>query len=105
MRSLIKAVYHKNGGQIKHMPNRAVSVHKVQLPESDSTSVLIQFKRADIKDEDKGKASTQTHFRCGAEFTGISLSQEAALVLMILLDNYFKKVDPEFINQFIEKKK
>lgn len=101
MRSFLKGIYHKNGGVIKHLRNRSVSVHEIQFPENNSPSIFIQFKRADIKNEDEKKSSIRNHFRNGAEFVGIPLSKEAALALAVLLDDYFKRVDKEFIKDFI----
>ena len=92
----LRARYFANGGDIKHKENRSVSVTRQQM--DDRISVCLEFKRADIPKEELGIGSVNTEVVKGkAEFTLVPLSREAALSLTMLLNDYWERVDKDWL--------
>jgi hypothetical protein len=91
----LRARYFANGGDIKHVKNRSISVTRQG---TDKVSVCLQFKRADIPKEELGIGSIGTVVvKNKAEFTLVPLSREAALSLTMLLNDYWERVDKDWL--------
>lgn len=98
MITFIRGRYSKNGGEIKHIKNRSVTVFKDQLPDNNNPSVCLQFKRADVNKEMLGVGSSNTIvLKDKAECTSITISREAALALTMLLNDYWERVDKDWL--------
>ena len=92
----LRARYFANGGDMKHLKNRSVAVTRQQM--DDGISVCLEFKRADLPKEKLGIDLISTEVVRGkAEFTFIPISREAALSLTMLLNDYWERVDKEWL--------
>ena len=97
----LRARYFANGGDMKHLKNRSVAVTRQER--GDSVSVCIEFKRADLPKEKLGIGSVNTEVVKGkAEFTLVPLSREAALSLTMLLNDYWERVDKDWLESLKE---
>lgn len=103
MKTFIRGRYFKNGGEIKHIRNRSVAVSKQQLQNNTNPSILLEFKRADLSKELLGvNNSNTTILKDKAECTTLALSREAALALTMLLNDYWERVDKDWLESLKE---
>lgn len=92
-----QVMQYKNGVSIKPMPNRKLAV--VDNSDKENDSVLLEFLRADLTEEEKNKLPAGQK---GILVKILQISDAGAIGLMVALQDYYSRIKPMNI-RLIEK--